>query len=493
MSKAQEKQDVSVKKSTERLGFKSFFGTTVMASTDGIAAALMTSWFMVYLTDYAGIGKWAAALGSVLLLVVRIFDAVNDPFQGWIMDRAKVGKHGKYKPFIALSIILTAVGISCLFFIPTNLTSSPVAIVFWVFFFYLMYDIGASFFAPNLIYRTLTLDSVQRGKLMIGPRLLTMLLGMVTSGLVAIVNGVNANFGNMHTAFGVTVVILAVITALISLLGISLIKEKHHAPVSEKADRVKLTDIFVLIRENKALRVNISAAVFAGFIWTFLFATMVYYIKWAYCADLTTGAVDTQKYGMYSLIGSMLMFLPLVVGTIIAAPILKKIGSAMKMNRFLILVQALACGLLFLLQILGLLQQVPMLFFLCMAVAALAIGCGFIPGETVNIECMDYEIYKNGKDRSALCNACNKFINKAQSAVSAGIIGIILASIGYVVDSATDTYVGDLAAIPSMITWFIVIMGLIPCVLGIVAWLILRHYPVTDEVREEMKQALSKK
>jgi Na+/melibiose symporter-like transporter len=492
MSKAQEKQDGSMKKNPERLGVKTFFGTTTMAATDGITAALMTSWFMVYLTDYAGIGKWAAALGSVLLLVVRIFDAVNDPLQGWVMDRARIGKYGKFKPFIMLSIILMAVGVSCLFFIPTGLTKSPVAIIFWVVFFYLLYDIGASFFAPNLIYRTLTLDSVERGKLMIGPRLLSMILGIVTSALVAIVSGVNANFNNMHTSFGVTVVALVIGAALFSLLGISFIKEKYHAPMSEKTDRVKLSDIFVLIRENKALRITISAQVFSGFIWTFLFATMLYYIKWAYCADLTTGTVNTELYGMYSLIGSMLMFIPLIIGTVIATPILKKIGAPIKMNRFLVIMEACACGILFVFQIFGLLQQLPILFFLCMAVAALGIGCGFIPGETMNIECMDYEIYKNGKDRSALCNACNKFINKAQSAVSAGIVGVLLTSIGYVVDSATDTYLGNLAAIPSLLTWFIVIMGLIPCVLGVVAWVILKHYPVTDEIRADMKKVLSK-
>ena len=38
----------------------------------------------------------------------------------------------------------------------------------------------------------------------------------------------------------------------------------------------------------------------------------------------------------------------------------------------------------------------------------------------------------------------------------------------------------------------IVIMGLIPAILGLVAYLILRHYPVTDEVRAEMVKALSK-
>jgi hypothetical protein len=83
------------------------------------------------------------------------------------MDRAKVGKYGKYKPFIILSIITALVGVGALFFIPEGV--SPVIAVIWVIFFYLLYDVGSSFYAPNLIFRTLTLDQNERGKLLIRP------------------------------------------------------------------------------------------------------------------------------------------------------------------------------------------------------------------------------------------------------------------------------------------------------------------------------------
>ena len=115
-----------------------------------------------------------------------------------------------------------------------------------------------------------------------------------------------------------------------------------------------------------------------------------------------------------------------------------------------------------------------------------------IPQETVNLECMDYEVYVSGKDRSALCNAVNKFVNKLQAAFASGIVGIVLTAIGYQVDSATDTYLGELSAIPNLLTWFIVIMGLIPGVLGVIAWIILGKYPINDEIREKMKALIKK-
>lgn len=476
-------------KNPNALGFKSYFGTTLMGLTDGLVNGLMTSFFMIYLTDYAGLGAFGAVVGGTILVLARVFDAVNDPLEGWIMDRAKVGKYGKYKPFIILSIIMQAVGAGCLFFIPP--IQSKVIVCIWIILFYLIYDMGASFFAPNLIYRSMTLDSNQRGKLMIAPRLVGMMMGMVTAGLIAMVNGVNAMVGNMHTAFGITVLDLLAFTVVLSLLGISMVKEKHHAANDEDEEsQVKLTDFFLLIKENKALRVRILDTVFSGFIWTFLFSTCLYYIKWGICADLSTGTVDSGAYGTYSMIASMLMFVPLLLGTVVAAPLMKKFGSPIRFNRFLLLLQAIPCGILFVLQTIGVLHSLPMIFLVCMAITATAIGAGFMPGTTIDMECMDYEIYIHGKDRSALCNAFTKFVNKAQGALANSAIGFLLIAIGYVVDSTTGDFAGDIAKMPSMLNWFIVIMGLIPCIFGLIAWFIDGKYPITDEVRADMKEKL---
>jgi Na+/melibiose symporter-like transporter len=333
--------NASVKIKTTPLGFKTCYGTATMGAVESISVALMTSWFMLYLTDYAGAGTWATSLGAVVLFIARAFDAVNDPIEGWIMDRARVGKHGKYKPFIILSIFLMAIGTVCLFFIPTGVTNNPIIISVWVVFFYLMYDVGGTFFAPNLIYRTLTLDSTQRGKLMIAPRMMNIVIGAIGATLISIVNAVNANIGNLHTAFGVTIVIIVAVMTVVALIGIALIREKYHSKVDEKAERVKLRDVFLLIKENKALRIKLSTQVFTGFIWTFSFTTGAYYMKWAYCADLTTGAVDTELFGMFSMIGAAISLVPIIVGTVIATPLMEAFGSGIKLIRLMILIETL--------------------------------------------------------------------------------------------------------------------------------------------------------
>lgn len=478
-------------KDPNRLRFKDYFGSSAMAVCEAVGACIMTSLFMLYLTDYSGLGKLGAVLGSTVLVFARFFDAVNDPLEGWLMDRAKVGKHGKYRPFLLLSTILISVGLIGLFSIPVGENPNIILIGAWVIIFYLLYDIGVAFFALNPMLRTMTIDPNERGKLLIGPRMISMLVGMVGAAMISIISNVNKGIGNMRTSFTIVITAFVGIGALISILGLALVKEKYHAQ-EDPEDQVKLTDIFGMLKTNGALRIRLLDMLFSGFIWTFLFATMTYYVKWAYCADLTTGAVDTGKLGILSLIAAMLMFLPLILGTFIAAPLMKKFGSPIKFHRFLIMAQSIPCLILFVLELLGVLRLSPVPFFVCAAIVTIAIGADFIPGETLNIECMDYEIYKNGRDRSALCNACNKFLNKAQSAISTVMVGGILLLIGYEVDSVTDTFLGELSSIPTMLTWFIVIMGLVPGILGIVAWLFLKKYPITDEIRADMGQKLNK-
>lgn len=477
-------------KDPNRIKFTDYLGVTLMSLTDSIAAGLMTSWFMQYLTDYAGLGALGAVLGSVLLIVMRLFDAVNDPLEGWIMDRAKVGKYGKYKPFIILSILCEALGLGVLFFIPEGITSTPALVVVWIVLGYLIYDIGASFYAPNLVYRTLTLDSNKRGKLKIAPRMMNMLMGMITGSLITIVNGVNAGIGNFHTAFGVTVIAAAVGTGLLSLLGIGMVKEKHHPEVPAEGEKVKFTDIFKMFKENDALRIKFCATIFSGFIWTFLMTTMMYYVKWAYCVDPATGAMDTATFGTLSLIASMMMLLPLLLGTAVAMPLMKLFKTPVRTYRFVIIMEAVPCGLMFILHMLGILQTSPALMLALVAISATAIGIGYIPGEALNIECMDYQIYKNGKDRSAQVNATSKFLDKAQNALASGMLGIILIAFGYVVDSVTGDFAGELSNLPKILDGFALAMGLLPCLMGAIALWLYRKYPITPELAAEMKVKL---
>lgn len=109
-------------------------------------------------------------------------------------------------------------------------------------------------------------------------------------------------------------------------------------------------------------------------------------------------------------------------------------------------------------------------------------------GESKKImEVMDYTIYSTGKDRSALTGVLDMFLQKAQNAVSSALVGGILIAIGYEVDSVTGDYIGELSAMPSMLTWMTVIMGRVPAILAVIAVLIISRYPIDQAKRKEIQ------
>ena len=105
---------------------KTMFGLSTMGWADTIATSFITGLFMLYLTDYANIGAYAATLGTTLLLIGRIIDMVDDPVQGWIMDRTRPTKIGKYKPFMIISIILITLSMCFLFSVPQAIVHNTV-------------------------------------------------------------------------------------------------------------------------------------------------------------------------------------------------------------------------------------------------------------------------------------------------------------------------------------------------------------------------------
>lgn len=479
-------------KKKDAIGFKECFGTTALSTISAMSGVLMSTLFMQYMTDYAGLGAMGASLATTLLFAARIIDAVDDPIQGFIMDSGKKTKIGKYKPFFLISIIMTAIGTTCLYALPSGFASKPVLVVIWVVFFYLVYDVGSSFYKDNLLFRTMSNDVNERTKLVIGPRVWTMVLGVVASAFTAILVMVNQKIGNYHDSFALLVLIIIGISAALSLLGWLLVKERH--VVDDETDKVKISDFFELFKTNKPMVIFYLKCIFSGFIWTLVFATPTYYIKWGYCTDLSTGVPNMELFAMFSAVSGMMTLVPLLLGAALGRVLLKLFkNNPIRMTCFLLIMQAVGGGVLFVAQILGILQKSPTLFFVGMFIIAVGVGTDFVPQSVVEMEIMDYNIYKTGKDRSALTMVAGGFIMKAQNAFAAAIVGAVLVAIGYQVDSVTSEYVGELSSIPSMLNWFIVIMGLVPAILGVISALILRKYPIDDEERGRMRAYLDRK
>ncbi len=117
----------------EKLTFKNYFGYLICDFGDGLAFCVMSSYLSVYCSDILGI---SGAVISAIMIIARIWDGINDPIIGFLVQKRKPGKHGKYRPFImwggylvAISAVLTFLHLS------SNLTFNTI----WVAVFYIIY------------------------------------------------------------------------------------------------------------------------------------------------------------------------------------------------------------------------------------------------------------------------------------------------------------------------------------------------------------------
>ena len=105
-----------------------------------LAFYMITSYFMLFLTDVAGIDP--KVVGTIFLIAM-LFDAVNDPIIGAMADRTRT-KLGTYRPWMIFSALPYCV-ITVLCFI--NVPFSTGGKVAWYLIFYCLFTVGETSYA----------------------------------------------------------------------------------------------------------------------------------------------------------------------------------------------------------------------------------------------------------------------------------------------------------------------------------------------------------
>ena len=110
-----------------------YVGYTLVDFANNLAFCVMSSYLTIYCTDILGI---SGAVVSAIMIAARIWDAVNDPIMGFIIQSKKPNKFGKYRPFILYGGYPLAVSALLVFLkISNNLTINTV----WVAVAYIVY------------------------------------------------------------------------------------------------------------------------------------------------------------------------------------------------------------------------------------------------------------------------------------------------------------------------------------------------------------------
>lgn len=194
--------------------------------------------------------KMLTAVGAIIV-VARIFDALNDPIMGGIVENTRT-KWGKYKPWQLLGAVLTGAVIISVFCVKLDGWSY----VGFLAFAYLMFSI--TFTMNDISYwgmlPSLTSDEHERNKLTSCAQLLASAgVGLASLLIPLFTTGSLAKWG-APTGYKVIGIISAVLMVLFQLFTILGVKEKPLPPIKpDKSDRLTLKKMFQTIAKNDQL------------------------------------------------------------------------------------------------------------------------------------------------------------------------------------------------------------------------------------------------
>lgn len=195
-----------------------------------------------------------AATAAVILLLPKLWDAVNDVLFGYIMDRRTFRNGQKFLPWVRIGT--TAIGITTvvLFAIPDSL---PQAVkVVWFLVAYILFDICYTILdAPAYALTTVMTSNIQeRTAIIAGGKLWAMVGGVIATLLVPMLRPRLGWFASCVVFVAVSVILM--IPALFS------VKERHSG--SSPADNPGFREMLHYLHHNRYLIVALIAMLLLG-------------------------------------------------------------------------------------------------------------------------------------------------------------------------------------------------------------------------------------
>ncbi|HWT73434.1 MAG TPA: glycoside-pentoside-hexuronide (GPH):cation symporter [Mobilitalea sp.] len=362
--------------------------------------SMVSMYLLFFLTDILNLPNSIMWWMTGALTILRIFDAVNDPIMGFLVDNTHT-RFGKFKPWIVIGGILGGIFTVLLFF-DFGLSGAGYVIMFVII--YLVWDLtyGANDIAYWSMLPSLTLDQKEREKTGSFARICANIgLFSVVVGILPVTNAL----GGDKRAWQITIIAIVLITWAFLCFTVFGVKEDKSIHVKQEATSLKEM-IRILFKNDQLLFTAISMALFMiGYCTTTSFG--VYFFKYAF-----------KNEGMYSVFAAILGVSQLAA--LVAFPIFSRRFSRKALYAFATILVVIGYAIFFF---------APMnMIFIGAAGICLFVGQAFIQLLMLMFltDTVEYGQWKLGHRNESITFSVQPFINKIGGAIANGIVGVTL-------------------------------------------------------------------
>ena len=387
-----------------------------------ISYGIMTGFLNLFMTE-SGIPAFVI---SGILIVAKVWDAVNDPLFGVVVDKAHL-KKGKYLPWVRLSTVLIAVTTILVFLMPQTLKVPAKAA--WVLVAYVLWDLAYTMCdVPIFALATTMTDNLKERDSMY------VLKGFFTY-IGALIVLVAMPLMYPKIGWAMTAIILSAI-GMAFMLPIGYTAKERHNVTSEKEPTIK--ELFDYLGSNRPLLIYNGAMIVA-------------------CLTATGGTV-TNYVAIYCLGGeqwisylSLMMVPPMLISIIIVRLLIKKI------DKFTIFIGANALNILFsiIMYLVGY-SNIAAVCTVMILKSLLTSGSGVL-SVMFTADCAEYGHFKTGYRAQGMAFSVQTFTAKVTGALSGSIGMFLLGLVGFVEGSGA-------VQSPQTIHWIWLMWTLVPII-----------------------------
>ena len=263
-----------------------------------IICQLVTTFFMMYMTDVAGV---SAMWLSWMFLCARLFDAFNDPIMGSIVEMTR-SKYGKMRPYLKYSPIPIAI-FTVLLFISFGDSISQVGQFIYSTVIYLCW--GIAYTSVDVPYwglsTTMTNNTTKRGNLLTiarlfctaGAGLVTILVPQITAAVTkqyhyttadgkSLVNPIYAveNATTLKYTYFIIAIVLVILSLPMFYIGFKNTKERC-GTIEDNQKLPSLGHNLKLLFKNKELMLIVLSGILGGARMVYTYTGGLYFCKYA--------------------------------------------------------------------------------------------------------------------------------------------------------------------------------------------------------------------
>lgn len=409
-----------------------------------ISYGMFYSFLSYYLSSVLGLKA-----GFLLLLtpIARIWDGINDPLMGTIVDNTRT-KFGKYRPWILIGAASNAVVLFLLF---TSFGMSGLPLYIYIGVMYILW--GMTNTMADIPYWSMVpsftsdpkdrnmVSTVARTFSGFGQGLITiltpMILPLLSTGMQKTDKGYSAN------GFSRWAAICAVALVVFSLICVISTKEKH--VVYGAKQKFSFKKIFQVLKTNDQLVVFMVVAMLSNAGWYLTSGTAVYYFS-----DVLE---QPKAQSLFQTIGAVGSILGLLV-----IPILSKWFSKKRIYQISLVMTIIGYVLMY---VTGPVLKQPLLLDISYVFASTGIASMFVSQTIFLADIVDYGEYKNGERNESVTFSMKGFLQKMaytiQTIILFGGLGLVnyneqITSTTKALNTTTKTTIGIIAfAIPPVL------------------------------------------